>query len=77
MSISSEILKQDIDKLTPEQLQQVVDFIAFLKFRDKRCRILNPNALEILATEFAQEDKILAEEGISDYVLMLDREDLQ
>jgi tetratricopeptide (TPR) repeat protein len=35
MSISSETLKQDLDLLTSEQLQQVADFIAFLKFRDK------------------------------------------
>lgn len=36
MPISSEALKQDLDRLTNEQLQQVVDFIDFLKFRDQR-----------------------------------------
>jgi len=32
MPISSEALKQDLDQLTNDQLQQVADFIAFLKF---------------------------------------------
>ena len=35
MSVSTETLKQDLDKLTHNQLQQVADFIAFLKFRDR------------------------------------------
>jgi hypothetical protein len=38
MPISSEALKQDLDRLTSEQLQQVADFIDFLKFRDKHRR---------------------------------------
>jgi hypothetical protein len=77
MPISSEALKQDLDRLSQEQLQQVADFIAFLKFRDRHHRrlTLNPSQLATLATEFAQEDRALAEEGMSDYVAMLDRED--
>jgi hypothetical protein len=35
MPISSEALKQDLDRLTNEQLLQVADFIDFLKFRDQ------------------------------------------
>ncbi|PPS45126.1 hypothetical protein [Chroococcidiopsis sp. TS-821] len=78
MSISSEALKQDLDQLTEEQLQQVADFIAFLKFRDKRRHVvLDPAQLVTLATEFAEEDRALAEVGISDYTAMLDREDRQ
>jgi hypothetical protein len=76
MLISSEALKQDIDKLNHEQLQQVADFIAFLKFRDKRHRhILNSNQLVTLATEFAEEDRALAEAGINDYAELLYLED--
>ncbi|MBW4623346.1 MAG: hypothetical protein KME17_28805 [Cyanosarcina radialis HA8281-LM2] len=76
MLIGSEVLKQDLDRLTNEQLQQVADFIAFLKFRDKRRRIvLDPDRLATLATEFAEEDRVLAEAGMSDYAAMLDRED--
>jgi hypothetical protein len=76
MAISTEAIKQDLDLLTSEQLQQIVDFIAFLKFRDKRRRmILDPQQLASLATEFAQEDRALAQEGMDDYMAMLAQED--
>ncbi|MEL7037562.1 MAG: hypothetical protein AAFO04_18345 [Cyanobacteria bacterium J06592_8] len=76
MPIDSEVLKQDIDRLTNDQLQQVADFIAFLKFRDKRRRVvLEPSELASLATEFADEDRTLAEAGMSDYAAMLTQED--
>lgn len=42
MPISSEDLKQDLDQLTKDQLQQVADFIAFLKFRNQRCYAVLP-----------------------------------
>ncbi|PPT05785.1 Programmed cell death antitoxin YdcD [Geitlerinema sp. FC II] len=76
MPIASETLKPEIDRLTNEQLQEVADFIAFLKFRDKRRRVvLDPAQLTSLATEFAEEDRTLAEAGMGDYAAMLDRED--
>ena len=76
MLATSESLKQDIEKLTDEQLQQVADFIAFLQFQEKRKRIiLDPVLLAPLATEFADEDRALAESGIGDYADMLAQED--
>lgn len=76
MSISTKNIKQDLDQLTNEQLQQVADFIAFLKFRDTRRRVaLDPTQLAPLANEFADEDRALAEAGIDDYVAMLTQED--
>lgn len=76
MSISTEAIKQDLDLLTAEQLQQVADFIAFLKFQDKRRRIvLDPAQLKALAHEFVEEDRALAEVGMSDYAASLDQED--
>ena len=36
MPVSAETLKQDLDRLTHNQLQQVADFIAFLEFRNQR-----------------------------------------
>ncbi|MFM2313430.1 MAG: hypothetical protein RLZZ04_2706 [Cyanobacteriota bacterium] len=77
MPISSETLKQDLDRLTNEQLQQVADFIDFLKFRDQRRHkiVIDPSQLESLATEFGEEDRVFAETGISDYASMLERED--
>ncbi len=78
MLISSEALKQDIDRLSKNQLQQVADFVAFLKFRDKRRRVvLDPDRLASLATEFAEEDRLLAEVGMSDYAAILTQEDRQ
>ncbi len=76
MSISTEALKQDLDQLTNEQLQQVADFIAFLKFQNKRRRtVLDPAQLATLATDFAEADRTLAEAGMGDYAAMLDQED--
>jgi cytochrome c553 len=34
MLATSESLKQDIEKLSDEQLQQVAEFIAFLRFQE-------------------------------------------
>ncbi|NMF82743.1 hypothetical protein [Nodosilinea sp. P-1105] len=76
MLVSSEAVKQDLDQLTREQLQQVADFISFLKFRDQRRRIvLDPDQLAPLADEFVDEDRTFAELGIGDYVDMLHQED--
>ena len=76
MLATSESLKQDIEQLTDEQLQQVAEFIAFLRFQEKRRRIeLDPVLLAPLATEFAEEDRALAESGMDDYAAMLVQED--
>ncbi len=78
MPISNEALKQGLDRLNREQLQQVADFVAFLKFQDKRLRVvLDPAQLASLATEFAEEDGLLAEVGMSDYAAILTQEDRQ
>jgi hypothetical protein len=76
MPVSTEALKQDLDQLTRDQLQQVADFIAFLKFRAQHRRIiLDPTQLADLFTEFADEDRALAESGMSDYAALLHQED--
>lgn len=78
MFLHSEAIKQDIDQLSDDQLQQVADFIAFLKFRAQRPkRTLGPAQLALLATEFATNDRALAEAGLDDYANLLDREDQQ
>jgi hypothetical protein len=77
MSVSTEALKQDLDGLTPNQLQQVADFVAFLKFRSQRHHRVIPdrNQLAALFAEFAEEDRDLSEAGMGDYVAMLQQED--
>jgi hypothetical protein len=77
MRISTEVLKQDLDLLTHKQLEQVADFVAFLKFRDSRHvpAILDPTQMANLFAEFADEDHALANAGMSDYAAMLEQED--
>lgn len=76
MPVSHQALKEDLDHLTHIQLQQVADFIAFLKFRNQRHRvILDPIQLAELFTEFADEDRALAKEGMGDYSERLKRWD--
>jgi hypothetical protein len=77
MAVSTETIKQDLDRLTHSQLQQVADFIAFLKFRNQRQRrvVLDPTQLSNMFTEFADEDLALAEAGMNDYAVMLHQED--
>jgi hypothetical protein len=77
MPVSTEVLKQDLDLLTHKQLEQLADFVAFLKFRDS-CRvpaILDPTQMTNLFAEFADEDRALANAGMSDYAAMLQQED--
>lgn len=73
MPPQSEAIKQEIDQLTVDQLQQVADFIAFLKFRSKR-RQIDPTQLAALSDD-ADEDRALAEAGMNDYAAMLQQED--
>jgi hypothetical protein len=77
MSVSTEALKQDLDSLTHKQLQQVADFIAFLRFRNQQNHqvISDPTQMGALFAEFAEEDRAFAEAGMGDYAVMLQRED--
>jgi hypothetical protein len=77
MPVGTEVLKQDLDRLTHSQLQQVADFVAFLKFRDLRHSpvMLDSTQMANLFAEFADEDRALVNAGISDYAAMLQQED--
>jgi hypothetical protein len=77
MPVSSEFLKQDLDRLTHRQLQQVADFVAFLKFRDRHHSpvMLDSTQMANLFAEFADEDRALANAGMSDYAAILQQED--
>jgi hypothetical protein len=77
MLINTESIKQDLERLNEKQLEQVADFIAFLKFRGQRHpqTILDSTHLADLFTEFAAEDRELAEAGMNDYAAMLHQED--
>ena len=81
MQLTREHLQNDLDNLNPNQLQQVADFIAFLQFRDRprreknrrRGAAIDPEKFAAIA-DFADEDRELAEMGISDYALLLAKE---
>jgi hypothetical protein len=77
MPVSTEALKQDLDRLTYSQLQQVAEFVAFLRFRNQRRNqvVLDPIQLADMFAEFADEDRALAEAGMNDYAVMLRQED--
>jgi hypothetical protein len=67
--ITKEYLKQELDQFNDQQLKQVADFIAFSQETVDISQFAN------LYQEFAQEDRELAEAGISDYAELLNSED--
>ena len=75
-TVTKETLKQDIDCLNDQQLKQIADFIAFLKFQSKLSKS-TPDLSQFanLYQEFADEDRELAEIGISEYTKSLENED--
>ena len=73
---TKEQINQQFKQLNEEQLKQVANFIAFLKFREKLIKLnLNTEKLAQLYQEFAEEDRQLAEEGINEYANLLTQED--
>jgi len=76
MSIREQVVKE-LSALSEAEIQQVADYLAFLKFRAR----VNPTSqlaeeqLAALYAEFAEEDRELAEQGIADYAKQLTTED--
>lgn len=66
-----------LETLSEAQLQEVADYVAFLQFRGRRAPQagMEPARLAALYSEFAAEDRALAEEGLGDYRESLLRED--
>lgn len=76
MSTKQEVA-QELENLSETELKQVVEYLAFLKFRArvKYTPTLDETQLATLYAEFADEDRELAEEGMSDYAEGLMKED--
>jgi len=76
MSIKEQVV-QKLDSLSESELKQVADYVAFLKFqaRVKPLSDLDEKRLAALYAEFGDEDRELAEEGMSDYIEGLLKED--
>ncbi len=73
-----DVITQELEALNEEQLKQIADFIAFLKFRTRFASLqADENQIAALYSEFAEEDRQLAEEGIDEYAELLRQEDLK
>jgi RecJ-like exonuclease len=73
--VTKEFLKQELDRFDKEQLKQVADFIAFIKFQSKFSQKTDISQSANLYQEFAEEDRELAEVGMSEYADLLSSED--
>jgi len=73
--VTKEFLKQELDRFDKEQLKQVADFIAFIKFQSKFSQKTDISQFASLYQEFAEEDRELAEVGMSEYADLLNSED--
>jgi len=78
MAVKGHLVKE-LDTLGEQQLREVVEYVAFLKFRS---RFMSPPSVDEeeltkLYGEFAEEDRQLAEEGMVDYTNSLAKEDKQ
>lgn len=78
MFAMKDLIQQELERLDQKQLQQVFEFIAFLKFRARLVTIpaIDETNLAALYSEFAEEDRQLAELGMSEYAELLKHEDL-
>ncbi len=78
MAALKELITQELESLNEEQLRQVADFLSFLKFRSRsRQWKIDKSQMAALYSEFAEEDRILAEEGLDEYAELLREEDLK
>jgi hypothetical protein len=68
---------QVLESLDETELQQVAEYVAFLKFRARVGAMppLDTTQIGALYAEFAEEDRALAEEGMADYGTGLIAED--
>lgn len=71
-------ITQELENLNEEQLKQIADFIAFIKFRARYASLPSDESqIAALYKEFAEEDQRLAEEGLDEYAELLRQEDLK
>ncbi len=75
MSVKEQIV-EELNTLNEADLKEVVDYLAFLKFRTRKTTpALDEKQLAALYAEFADEDRSLAEEGMAEYGEGLAEED--
>jgi hypothetical protein len=76
MAVKEHIVKE-LEDLDEQQLAEVEDYLAHLKFRSRLQPrpAFNKDVIAGLYREFAVEDRSMAEEGMTEYVRDLARED--
>ena len=76
MSIRDRVI-QEVGGLSDAELGRVAEFLAFLKFRARLSAApdVDETWLASLYAEFCEEDRALADEGISDYAAGLHKQD--
>jgi hypothetical protein len=75
MSTKEQVL-EEIETLSEAEIKEVAEYLAFLKYRSQnKSHVVDASQLAALYAEFAEEDRNLAEEGISDYAEGLVKED--
>ena len=77
MVFTREQVVEDINSLSDPAFQQVADFIAFIKFQERKSYFPNFDEAEIadLYADAGKEDVDLAEGGMGDYAADLMAED--
>jgi hypothetical protein len=72
-----EYVNQVLEDLSETELQQVAEYLAFLKFRANMSIMPHLDTAQIgtLYARFAEEDHIMAEEGMAEYHAGLVKED--
>lgn len=71
-------LVQELEQLNDDELQEVATYVAFLKFRTwqtKQAIETETDNLASLYAQFRDEDEADAEEGLQDYLTLLQAED--
>lgn len=77
MSIKERVV-EELKTLSEVELEEVSEYLAFLKFRARRTAPkLDQRQLAALYAEFTEEDRNLAEEGMADYAAGLMEEDVR
>lgn len=67
MSTKEQILEV-IETLSDAEIKEVAEYVAFLRHRSRsKPRAIDESQLATLYAEFGEEDRNLAEEGMSDY----------
>ncbi|HEV7892709.1 MAG TPA: hypothetical protein VGP08_18995 [Pyrinomonadaceae bacterium] len=67
---------EEIEALSEAEVKEVAEYLAFLKYRSRvKSLDVDESRLGALYAEFAEEDRRLAEEGMTDYAEGLAKED--